>query len=147
MIRRLPLLLLLLAACAPKPAGGPPRARFGQDACARCGMIVSEPRFAAGLVDGDGESVLFDDVGEAILALRPEPSLADKLYVNDMEGTGWVPAREALFLKAPGLATPMGTGVAAFRVPERAAAFAAGRGLGKPVDYAAALELFGQEER
>lgn len=145
MRRRLPLLLLLLAACAPKAVDGPPRARFGEDACARCGMIVSDPRFAAGFTDEDGEAVLFDDAGEALAALRPRPELAEKLYVNDMEEPGWLPARQAHFVRAEGFATPMGSGVAAFRDPARAAAFAARHGAPPPLDLAAALERLAGE--
>jgi copper chaperone NosL len=140
------LLLALLAACAPARTEGPPAARFGSDTCARCGMIVSEPRFAAGFRSDDGASVLFDDAGEALRALRGAPELAGRLYVNDLEEAGWVPAGEALFVRAAGFATPMGTGVVAFRDSGKAATFAARQGAERPLDYAAALDQLGREE-
>lgn len=134
-------LLLMLSACGAE-RGGAPRARFGQDVCARCGMIVSEPRFAAGYVDEKGENVLFDDAGEALDVLREVPALKDRLYVNDLEEPGWLPAPAAYYVRAEGFATPMGSGVAAFRTRERAAAFARARQAPAPVDLEAALKLF-----
>ncbi len=135
-------ILFLMAACAPKPAGGPPQARFGQDVCARCGMIVSEPRFAAGYIDEKGESVIFDDVGEALAAVRQTPALKDRLYVNDMEEPGWLSAADAFFVHAPGLTTPMGSGIAVFRTRDRAASFAQARQASEPKNLATTLEQF-----
>lgn len=119
------LLAAALAACSrPKP-GDVPTIRFGADECARCGMAVSEERFAAGYVDGGGRSVAYDDVGELLQAMTADPSLELSSFVHDAGDGRWLRAAGAFFLRVPGLATPMGTGWAAFSSEARARAFAA----------------------
>lgn len=135
------LLCCLLAACSPTGTGGPPRVRFGEDVCVRCGMIVSEQRFAAGYVDSKGKNIVYDDVGEALDAVNQSPELKSRLYVNDLEDPGWFPAAEAYFVHAPRLATPMGSGIAVFRTQARAASFSKSHGVQGPVDLTAALDF------
>ncbi len=116
-------LALVLAGCgAPKP-GDIPNIRYGTDACARCGMALSEERFASGYVDAQGRSIVFDDVGEFIMAVRLQPVLAQSSYVHDAEDGRWLKASEAFFVHIAGLATPMGTGFAAFASEDRARSF------------------------
>ena len=44
----LPILLFLLAACAQGATElNPPEIRYGEDVCADCNMIISDPRFAS----------------------------------------------------------------------------------------------------
>src|SRR5581483_4681889 len=62
-------LLLAFAGCSRQHPGDAPHLRAGSDACARCGMVVSDERFAAGYVSDRGESVIFDDLGELLAAL------------------------------------------------------------------------------
>lgn len=122
MKRALAVFLMLAAACRGDRPGDAPRLS-GYDACARCGMAVSEARFAAGWVDEKGESVLFDDAGELLTILAAEPSRAADAWVGDLESGRWIRVAEAVFVRAPGLATPMGTGVAAFASSAAADAF------------------------
>ena len=125
-MRRAALLLAAaLSACAPARPGGPPTVRLGVDPCARCGMIVSEERFAGGYIDDEGRSVVFDDPGELLAALEAQPALRARSFVQDAGGAGWVPAAAAVFKKIPGLPTPMGSGVAAFKDAAEAAALEA----------------------
>jgi copper chaperone NosL len=119
--------VLALAACRGDAPGGPPRYVSGRDACARCGMAVSEARFAGGWVDETGASVVFDDPGELLAALRESPERVRDAWTGDYETGAWVRAGEAFFVRAPGLATPMGTGTAAFADRARAEAFARSR--------------------
>lgn len=119
--------VLALAACRGDAPGGPPRYVSGRDACARCGMAVSEARFAGGWIGPDGESVVFDDPGELLAALAEQPDRAASAWVRDFETGEWTRVREAAFVRAPGLATPMGTGVVAFAERSRADTFARSR--------------------
>ncbi len=86
-------------------------------------MAISEKSFASGYVDGQGRSVVFDDVGEFLLAARLEPSLAQFSFVHDAQDNRWLRVSEAFFIRAPGLATPMGTGFAAFASEGQAKSF------------------------
>ncbi len=51
------LMALLLAGCESKARG--PVALEGDDACAFCRMVISERRYAAELIDHDGEVYKF----------------------------------------------------------------------------------------
>lgn len=125
--------LLGLAACGKPAAEGPPGIHYDRDACARCGMIISEARFASGYVDAQGETVAFDDLGELLAAVAGDPALAAAAYVHDAQDGRWLRASDAVFVKLlPALTTPMGSGYAAFGSEKEAAAFA--RLLGARID-------------
>lgn len=130
--------LLLLAACRKPAPGDIPNVVIGRDACARCGMIVSEARFTSGYVDAAGASVAFDDVGELLAAATADETLSRAAFVTDAVDGGWTRAETAYFVRVPGLATPMGTGMAAFKDRAHAEAFAKERGGGAVLDWAAA---------
>lgn len=125
-MRRLLALFLLVACAGPKP-GQPPEIVFGRHECARCGMIVSEERYAAGFVGDDGEPVAFDDLGELLALLDAEPGLRARAWARDLNGRGWLRLSEAAVVQVPALATPMGTGWAAFATREQADAFVSAR--------------------
>lgn len=130
--------LVLAAACRQASPGDIPKIVFGKDECARCGMIVSEARFASGYVDADGKSVIFDDVGELLKAAAADASLGKAAFVADAENGVWTRAEDAFYANVPGLATPMGTGVAAFGNRASAEAFVHKRGGGPVLDWKAA---------
>lgn len=132
MRRALLALLLLAAACRGDAPGDPPR-HSGRESCARCGMAVSEKRFAGGWVDEKGESVLFDDAGEMLAALAEQPARAASAWVGDVESGRWLRLREAALLRVPGLSTPMGSGVVAFGSAAAADAFARSRPGSEPL--------------
>lgn len=117
------LALAFLLGCAGAAPGGPPEVSFGRHECARCGMIVSEERYAAGYVADDGEAVAFDDLGELLARLDEEPRLRARAWARDFNGRGWLRLDEARVVHVPGLATPMGTGWAAFASAAEAEAF------------------------
>jgi nitrous oxide reductase accessory protein NosL len=115
---------LVLAGCAQPRPGDRPAIVLGRHECARCGMIVSEQRYAGGWVADDGSSVAFDDVGEMLAALRERPELRARSWVADFASGDWLRLSQAHVLKIEGLATPMGTGWAAFARREDARAVA-----------------------
>ena len=124
---RLALLGCALLGCARVKPGDLPRLRLGEDACARCGMIVSDERFAAGYVDADGKSIFYDDLGEFLAAAAERPDLKRVAFVHDAETGRWLPAREAVFVRIEALPTPMGSGYAAFADQAEASRYAAAR--------------------
>lgn len=138
-MRRLPLAaLIMLASCRAAAPGDVPKIAFGRDACARCGMLVSEARFASGYVNASGKSVTFDDVGELVAAAAEDSAIAKAAFVPDVEESELVRAESAYFVRIPSMATPMGTGMAAFKDRARAEAFARKRGGAAVLDWAAA---------
>jgi copper chaperone NosL len=133
--------LAAVAACgSAKDALAPPDIVYGEDACAECGMILSEPRFAAAsLVETQGrvEPLLFDDIGDMLgyHAARPELQVR-RWYVHDYETEAWVDAEAAVFVRAPGLRTPMASHLAAFADAASAETFAAGQGQAEILRFA-----------
>ncbi len=118
------------SACRQAPPHGPPEVHWGEDACAQCRMIVSERRFAAALWlrdRGRYEPRVFDDVGCLVRYLhgRDETTVMGPWVWPYRGASGWKLAREAAFVRAPGLETPMGYGIVAFADEARAASFAA----------------------
>lgn len=117
------LIALLLAACA--GADGPPTVALDRTACAHCGMLVSDLRYAAALRLRPGEEArVFDDIG---CMLQEWPRTGDgataAAWAMDVDGT-WIDAREATFVRGA-IRTPMGGGIVAFRDPQAAAEYAA----------------------
>jgi copper chaperone NosL len=99
----------LLAACA---AGPPPPTPLDtrNEACRHCRMLVSDPKSAAQLVAPGEEPLFFDDVGclrDYLGAGRvPRGAMA---YVADHRTGAWVPAARAVYTRAEGRETPMGS--------------------------------------
>jgi len=115
------LVLLLLSACgaAPITPDMPPEILYGEDVCDQCNMIISDERFAAGLVvevaPDEFEHRIFDDIGE-LLAF--EKANANELtiaayYVHDYNSKEWIDGQLAYFIHSTELQTPMGFGLAA----------------------------------
>ncbi len=107
----------------------PPEIRYGEDVCDACQMIISDPRFAAATVvevDGASQARRFDDIGDLLEYHREDPDLVVLAwYVHDYDSEAWLDARRAHYVRAEGIRSPMGFGLAAFAEPERAEAFAA----------------------
>ncbi|HXF61573.1 MAG TPA: nitrous oxide reductase accessory protein NosL [Caldilineaceae bacterium] len=125
------LALTLLAGCARGSAApAPPEIRYGEDQCAHCTMIISDPRFAAGIAyeiePGRYESLAFDDIGDMLAEAgsHPERVVVD-YYVHDYTSEEWLDATEAHFVVSPAIPSPMGSGIAAHASAEAAAAHAA----------------------
>ena len=118
------LCVCVLGGCKPPPTDGPPQVRYGQDSCIHCGMIISDERFAAATVatvDGASRHLLFDDIGDMLAYERKHPEIqVQRRYVHDHATREWLNAAAAIYLKADGLHTPMGSGIAAFATREAA---------------------------
>lgn len=136
------LLAALLSGC-PAPVASPdapPDVRYAVDPCDRCQMIISEERFAAAYVTPAGETRRFDDLGCLTAFLRERPEAAAEVWVHDHETRAWLRGREATFVRAPSVITPMGTGLVAAADRSRAVALAE-RSAGEVLDHEAFLAL------
>ena len=111
----------LLAACAASNEIKPPEITYNRDMCEACGMIISDARFAAATLTTDGRSFKFDDAGEMFgYHARNSQMQVRAWFVHDYESKKWIDGKDAFFVIARDIKSPMGTGVAAFA--ERAVA-------------------------
>lgn len=117
-----------LAGCRRGQGVGPPDIHFGQDTCHACGMILQDERYASAVITLAGgtpaETFLFDDPGEMLRFVPPADSEQTLWFVRDADTRHWLDATKATFIKAKGLETPMGSGVAAYCTREAAQAAA-----------------------
>lgn len=111
------LLLSLLIACESKPRGPVPL--DANDACASCRMAISERRYAAELLDHEGNIYKFDDIA-CMLRFAHSHGLQisnTTFYVTDYANSkDWLDARNAYFTQLQSsVSSPMASGVVAFR--------------------------------
>jgi copper chaperone NosL len=107
---------LMVSACsAPEPAV----LVVGGDTCEFCGMLVSDPRFAAQVVTDKGKTYMFDAIECFVAFLAEEVVPAEQIHstwvVNFDQPDQWLPAAEAYYLQAIDLHSPMGANLLAFR--------------------------------
>ena len=112
---------LLSIGCANTANTGPPDVDYGRDLCIECGMVIDDERFAASYRLLDGTEKRFDDLGGLIVHGRATGDLASAtVWVHDFETRAWIHAKDAYFVPAMGVASPMGHGILAFTDEERA---------------------------
>jgi copper chaperone NosL len=123
--------LLVIAACAllsascAATAADHPEIVVDQTACSHCGMLVSEPAYAAAYRAPGQEPRVFDDIGCMLDALRQETASSLNVWVQDAAGGGWVDADRAVFVGSSRVQTPMHGGVLAYADAAAAAAASA----------------------
>jgi copper chaperone NosL len=84
---------------------------FDKTPCARCGMLISDPRFAAQLQTREGRVLHFDDPGCLLLYEHERAPDARASYFHDAHSERWIPRASVAF--APLEPSPMGYGLAA----------------------------------
>jgi len=86
------------------------------DMCSFCRMSISERRYAAELLDADGQAFKFDDIGCMANFLRQKKNSAEirATFVMDFEHSQWIKAENAFYVRAAGFQTPMNGGIVAF---------------------------------
>ncbi len=120
------LVLMITAACNSAPdLETPPEIRYGEDTCERCLMIINEARYASSYVTGSGEVRLFDDLGEMFSFINEFPENVVVYWVHDYDTEEWLKGRDAYYVAADGLRTPMGFSIVAVSTEERAESLAA----------------------
>ncbi len=108
-----------LAACATDP-NAPPDVAFDHVACTHCGMLVSEPAYAAALDVGEGhggtERLVFDDAGCLFryVAENAPPVARMWFHQGDTPNADWT--RETATAFTVGNRSPMGSGLRAVPV-------------------------------
>ncbi|MCC6673917.1 MAG: nitrous oxide reductase accessory protein NosL [Thermomicrobiales bacterium] len=116
----------VLVACGGEKVSGnePPSIKLGRDACQRCGMIISEERFASGIVDDKGKALKFDDTGEMVATVQEEGLNGRRVWVHGYPSVEWMDATTAWYVVTMDLPTPMGSGVFPFDTEADANEFA-----------------------
>jgi copper chaperone NosL len=108
------------AACG-ATAEGPPHIEVDRTPCAHCGMLISEPIYAAAYRTPRSESRVFDDIGCLLKAAAQEPRAdALRFWFHDAVTAVWIDGTDAVFVSSTHLRTPMGGGLVAFRDPAAA---------------------------
>jgi copper chaperone NosL len=106
--------LVLLTACSePKPVP----IVYGQGMGEYCNMIISDNRFGAEIVTTKRKVYKFDSI-ESMIAYRLEHFQSEEIHsywVTDFANPGTlIPAKNAYYLKAEKIHSPMGLGLVAF---------------------------------
>jgi copper chaperone NosL len=96
---------------AQAPPEGPAPVAWSRQPCARCRMLVGEPRFAAQLHTAAGEVLHFDDPGCLLLYQRDAKPDPRATWFHHAHGDRWIPGRDAVFV--PLSPSPMGYGLGA----------------------------------
>jgi copper chaperone NosL len=122
------LALLLFVGCGQAAnVEDPPEIAYGQDVCERCGMIISEEKFAAAYWTAGGEARRFDDIGGMLAHNTEQSEDVASYWVHDFASGEWIRAEKAFLVLDSDLMTPMGFGIAAFAGEEQADAMAYGQ--------------------
>jgi len=118
-------LVIMIVGCqAQVDLSQPPEILYGEDVCTECGMIISEPRFAAAYYTLEGDARRFDDIGGMLTHHAANQEEVAQFWVHDYETEEWIVADQAYFVSSAELHTPMGFGVVAFSDQARAQQFA-----------------------
>ncbi|GDX79070.1 hypothetical protein LBMAG42_08810 [Deltaproteobacteria bacterium] len=100
--------LLLALACASDP-NAPPVVHYDLDACADCGMLVSDPAYASAIVTKDGKTLAFDDPGCLFHYMVTKLPDVRGMWFHDGAADHWLRESEVGFV--PGSTSPMGSGL------------------------------------
>ncbi len=86
---------------------------WDREVCEECKMAVSDPHYAAQVIDPEGKPHYFDDIGCAFIWKKRHPMQGqERTWVNDFKTTEWIDAKKANWLHGTHK-TPMGYGFAA----------------------------------
>jgi copper chaperone NosL len=94
-----------------------PVALLPEDTCAHCKMAISEKRYAAELIDSEGQAFKFDDITcmAKFIKSNKNTNKAVAHFVMDFDERQWVKAEDAVYVHSSELSTPMNGGIIAFR--------------------------------
>lgn len=119
---------MTVSACSANPSG-PPAIEIDRTACSHCGMLISEPLYAAAYQAQGTDARVFDDI-ECLRQAARQESGSLTFWFHDAGDQAWIDGNAAVFVASPEIRTPMGGGLLAFRdraAAERAAATHHGR--------------------
>lgn len=113
---------IMIIACGPSELR--PVDIFPEDNCSGCRMAISEESFASEIINDRAEVFKFDDLGCLEKFRKDTPALViAAMFVKDFETKSWIPYEKSTIVLT-GVRTPMGSGKAAFRNPDKAREFA-----------------------
>ena len=119
--RAIVMFVLVLASCG--NAKLEPVAIEESDMCNFCRMSISEKRYAAELIDKDGEVFKFDDIGCMANFIKQKKPEVRASFVMDYDHREWLKGEEAFYVRSPQFKTPMSGGIAAFKDESKAKLF------------------------
>lgn len=94
---------------------GPVAIEYGRDECAVCKMILVDSRYGTEFITGKGKVHKFDDVNCLVEFMARDDAPAGRGLVIDFKRVNhFLDVDQAVYLKHPGLRTPMGSGIACF---------------------------------
>jgi copper chaperone NosL len=111
---------IFLASCQKNMNG--PVAIAPEDMCAYCKMAISEKRYAAELIDSEGQAFKFDDIGCMVNFSKNQKNTAKiaAYFVMDFDERQWTKADDAYYVRSSELTTPMNGGIIAFKNQSKA---------------------------
>jgi copper chaperone NosL len=124
--------MMLLANCQEQALE--PVALSPEDMCDYCKMAISEKRYAAELIDIEGQAFKFDDIGCMTNFVRRSSPKAWAYFVMDFDERQWIRAEDAYYIRSSEFTTPMNGSIVAFKNESRARQ-AAGEYHGKIVHF------------
>ena len=117
-------LALAVASCGAR-ADGPPEIVVDRTPCAHCGMLVSEPAFAAAYRRDGSDARIFDDIRCLLNDINGEANRERlRFSFHDAASGAWIASGEEVFVRSARFRTPMSGGIVAYRdrlAAERAA--------------------------
>ena len=108
-------MVVLLAQC--QRGATEPVAIEANDMCSFCRMSISERRYAAELIDEEGEVFKFDDIGCMANFIKQKRNSAaiQATFVMDFDRREWLKAENGFYVRSSELRTPMNGGMVAFQ--------------------------------
>lgn len=108
------LMTMVLGTSCAAVIDGPPEIVVDRTACSHCGMLISEPLYAAASQAPGEAPRVFDDIGCLRNAARSEPE-GLHIWVHDAADGEWIDGDSARFVSSTEIRTPMGGGILAYR--------------------------------
>lgn len=131
--------MLLVACFLVLPAGAAEKPK--PTICKQCNMKIADAdkKFAVYVMAGI-EPTAFNDIGCAVIWYNNECAMRQSAFdsnavAHDFTTEEPVPMEKAFYVMGPGIKTPKGYGIAAFKSREQAEKFAVEQGAGKVVPY------------
>ena len=117
-MKRLSVLIIsvaLVASCQKSTVK--PVAVEASDMCSFCRMSISEARYAAELIDAEGEVLKFDEIGcmANFIKQKREHASIRATFVMDFERREWLEGESARYVRSSEFKTPMSGGIVAFK--------------------------------
>ena len=118
------LFLVLLAGCAGKELTAVP-VNESLDTCDACHMSVKDNGYAAEALTANGKVYKFDDIGCLAGYLKGHPDIKPAVvFIQDVSTREWLSAKDAFYVEAGDVQTPMEFGIHAFKTADAAGFFA-----------------------